>query len=137
MAPRYSSPVPRFIESPDRPRTFVNPILGGAAIALWRRRARREPSRRHSGSGPSAVPECQDHARPDFRRCVRSSRGRGVHPFGVWPVDRRHEGIDITGGSGPIIDMIGMLIHIERENWLPAGEGRAVVHRPLIDELAV
>ena len=33
--------------------------------------------------------------------------------------------------------MIGVLEHVEREDRLPASQGRRVVHRPLIDELLV
>src|SRR5208283_5680864 len=55
----------------------------------------------------------------------------------VRPVDGCHEGIDIGGRLGAVIDVIGTLVHIERQDRAPAGERRRVVHRPLVDELVV
>src|SRR5262245_13727467 len=48
-----------------------------------------------------------------------------------------HERVDIGGSHRAVIDMIGMLVHIERQDGLASGQGVAVVGRPLIDELAI
>src|SRR5207244_6537721 len=55
----------------------------------------------------------------------------------VRPVDRRHEGIDIGNRLRSVIDVIRVLVHIERQYWAAAGERRRMVQGPLIDELAV
>src|SRR5215472_10880233 len=69
---------------------------------------------------------------------VRSSRAQfAVSTRDVRPVDYRHKRIDIGGGSRPVIHVIRVLIHVECEDRLAAGERRRVVHRPLIDELGV
>src|SRR6516162_9372987 len=71
-------------------------------------------------------------------RQVCSSRTQvAVGTRDVWPVDRRHEGIDIGGGSCSVIHVIRVLVHVECKNWLAAGKCRRMVHRPLIDELAI
>ena len=44
---------------------------------------------------------------------------------------------NVIGGFGPVVQMIGVLIHVEREDRRAAGERMAVVRGPLIDELAV
>src|SRR5690349_15370054 len=53
------------------------------------------------------------------------------------PVDGGHEGADIIAGLGAVVDVIGMLVHIEREDRRSAGERMAMVRGPLVDELAV
>ena len=54
----------------------------------------------------------------------RQSAGRrkpGVGDGDARPVDRGHECIDISGRLGAIVDMIGVLVHVEREDrWPPA-----------------
>src|SRR5712692_8398075 len=64
-----------------------------------------------------------------------SSRPKlGVGVRDARPIDDRHEGIDIGGGSRAIIDVAGMLVHVEREDRPSARERRRMVRRPLIDE---
>ena len=43
-----------------------------------------------------------------------------------------HVGVDVGRRLGPIIDVVGVLVHIERENGLAAGEGVAVVGGDLL-----
>src|SRR6266700_1211022 len=54
-----------------------------------------------------------------------------------FPANRVHERIDIGRGFRAIIDMIGVLVHIERENRRAAGERVAMVRGPLVHQLAV
>src|SRR5712691_9566364 len=74
--------------------------------------------------------------------CANAGGASSRLKFGVGvrdarPIDDRHEGIDIGGGSRAIIDVVGMLVHVEREDRLPAGQRRRVVHRPLTDKPAI
>src|SRR5207302_1225078 len=50
------------------------------------------------------------------------------------PVDVFHECIDVRGRVGAVVDMIRMLVHIEREDQDRASERMRVVGRPLIHE---
>src|SRR6266478_1933130 len=54
-----------------------------------------------------------------------------------WPVDCRHEDADVLGSLGSVVDVIGMLVHIEREDGRPASQCVAMVRGPLIDEFAI
>src|SRR5258708_18166164 len=53
------------------------------------------------------------------------------------PVDGRHEDADVIGSLCSVVDVIGMFVHVEREDGRPASERMAMVRGPLIDELAV
>src|SRR5579863_6884143 len=53
---------------------------------------------------------------------------------GIFPMDRFHEGIHIGRGLRAIVHVIGMLVHIEREQRATAGNVGRVVGGPLIDE---
>ena len=55
----------------------------------------------------------------------------------IVPADRLHECFDIGRRLGAEIDVIGVLVHVERENRRAAGQRMAVVGCPLIDKLAV
>src|SRR5947209_20220337 len=57
--------------------------------------------------------------------------------IGVGPVDRAHERLDVVAGLGAVIHLIRVLIHVECENWLTAGEGRRVIGGPGINEALV
>jgi hypothetical protein len=52
----------------------------------------------------------------------------------VIPADHVHEGVHIRACSRAVIDVIGVLIHVEREDRLATGERRRVVGGPLIYE---
>jgi len=51
--------------------------------------------------------------------------------------DRIPERVGVDGGHRAVIDMTGMLLHIQRQDRMAACQGVAVVGRPLIDELAI
>src|SRR5215469_3973080 len=53
------------------------------------------------------------------------------------PAYRAHEGIDIGGRLGAVIHVIGVLIHVEREDRPSAREVRRVIRGPAIDEAMV
>jgi hypothetical protein len=55
----------------------------------------------------------------------------------IVPAERPDECIHVTTGLGTEVDMIGMLVHIERDDRGPAGDSVAMVGCPLVDELAV
>ena len=55
----------------------------------------------------------------------------------VIPPDHLHKGVDISGGSRTVIDVIGVFIHVERKDRPSTGERSRVVHGPLVDQLAV
>ena len=61
----------------------------------------------------------------------------GEHPLGIAPADGQHERVDIARGLGAVIQVIGVLVHIEREDRRAAGQRMAVVGCPLIDEPSV
>src|SRR5258708_332256 len=53
------------------------------------------------------------------------------------PANDAHEGVDVTPGLSAEVDMVGMLVHIERQDWRAPSQRVTMVGRPLIDELAV
>src|ERR1051325_11108893 len=55
----------------------------------------------------------------------------------VFPVDVAHESIDVGRRLGAIVDMIRMLVHIERQNWGRASETVGMIGCPLVDEFFV
>src|SRR5262249_60736126 len=55
----------------------------------------------------------------------------------VAPANDVHEGIDIACRLGAEVHVIGVLVHIERENRRATRQGMAMVRRPLVDKLAV
>src|SRR5260221_1736754 len=55
----------------------------------------------------------------------------------VRPVDRVHERVHIGRRLSAVVHVIGMLVHIEREDRLAAGERVGVIRRPLVHEFAV
>src|SRR5438105_9804406 len=70
--------------------------------------------------------------------CVCGSRTQfAVGTRGVRPINRGHERVDIGGRSCSVIHVIRVLVHIECQDRASAGERRRVVHRPLIDKLAI
>src|SRR5438477_4196365 len=68
--------------------------------------------------------------------CMDSPLGsqRRKEPVGITPADRVHEGVDVVGGLGAIVDVIGVLVHVEGDDGLPARQSVAMVRRPLVDE---
>src|SRR5947208_10106735 len=57
--------------------------------------------------------------------------------IGVGPVDRAHERLDVVASLGAVIHLIRVLIHVEREYRLTAGEGRGVIGGPGVNEALV
>ena len=55
----------------------------------------------------------------------------------IAPTNGVHEDIDVVCRLGAEIHVIGVLVHIEREDRDAAGQRVAVIGRPLIDEFAV
>src|SRR5262245_66163870 len=55
----------------------------------------------------------------------------------IVPANDVHECVDVARGLGTEVHLIGMLVHIEREDWRAARQCVAMVGRPLIDELAI
>src|SRR5262249_3156754 len=60
-----------------------------------------------------------------------------VEPRRVLPVNDLHEGIDISHGFCAIIHVVGMFVHVERQDRPAAGEVGFVVGGPAIDEALV
>src|SRR5713101_620306 len=56
---------------------------------------------------------------------------------GIVPVDRFHERIDVAARLGAIVHVIGMLVHVERDNRPSARNRIGMVSGPLIDETFV
>src|SRR5262245_61790408 len=52
----------------------------------------------------------------------------------VVPVDVQHERLDIRCRLRPIIDVIGVFVHIEGEDRHPTREATRMIRRPLIDQ---
>src|SRR2546422_4777232 len=50
------------------------------------------------------------------------------------PIDVLHECIHVDCGFRAVVDVIGVLVHIERQDWRRTGERMDVVCRPLIHE---
>src|SRR5262245_22662273 len=55
----------------------------------------------------------------------------------IAPADRRHISVDVGAHFGTKVDVIRMLVHIEREDWRTASESVAVIRCPLVDEFAI
>src|SRR5258708_13407125 len=58
-------------------------------------------------------------------------------PIRIAPTNRAHESIDVARRLGAKVDVIGILVHIERKNGNATSQRMAVVRRPLIDELSI
>src|SRR5215469_13615778 len=75
---------------------------------------------------------------PSFLCTVGVTRDEaGEQLVGVRPAHGIHEHVHVAAGLGTEIHMVGMLVHIEREDGLPIGERVAMIGSPLIHELAV
>src|SRR5262245_28508579 len=61
----------------------------------------------------------------------------GEQFVGIAPMDRFHEGVDIGRRLGAVVDVIGVLIHIECQDRLSSRQRVTVVGSPLVDKLAV
>src|ERR1051325_9391015 len=55
----------------------------------------------------------------------------------VFPVDVAHESIDVGRRFCAVVNVVGVLIHIERQNWGRASETVGMIGCPLIDEFLV
>ena len=60
-----------------------------------------------------------------------------VQMISIPPADGIHKRIDVCRRFGAEIHVIGMLVHIERQNRRSACQGMAMVRGPLIDQLAI
>jgi hypothetical protein len=58
-------------------------------------------------------------------------------PLGVLPADYLHEAIYIPRSFGAEIHVVGVLVHVERQDRRAAGQCVTMVGRPLVDELAI
>ena len=54
-----------------------------------------------------------------------------------WPANDAHEGVDVTRCLGPEVDVVGVLVHVERQDRGASRQCMTMVGRPLIDELAI
>src|SRR5205809_6285919 len=70
-------------------------------------------------------------------RCPRITRTFEKPPIDGFPANRVHERIDVGRGLRAVIDVVGVLVHVERENRRAAGERVAMVRGPLIHTLGV
>src|SRR5437762_1628017 len=66
-----------------------------------------------------------------------SSRVRLMQAPGVRPVEVVHERVDIFRGGRAVVDVVGVLVHIERQDRRASRHAVGVVGRPLVYELAV
>src|SRR6476660_9112599 len=57
--------------------------------------------------------------------------------IGILPPDDGHKGVDVGCRLRAEVDVVGMLVHIECQDWRTTGERMAVVRRPLIDKLSI
>src|SRR5215510_836998 len=57
-----------------------------------------------------------------------------VEFVGIGPADRLHIGLDVVTSLGAIIHVIGVLIHVENEDRLPARKIGRVICGPAIDQ---
>jgi CIC family chloride channel protein len=60
-----------------------------------------------------------------------------VQKLRVMPTNDLHKGVDVARSLGAKIEVIGMLVHIEREDRCAARKRMAVIGCPLIDEFAI
>src|SRR5262245_61347003 len=58
-------------------------------------------------------------------------------PVRIVPADGVHVRVNVSGRLGAVVNVIGVFVHIERQNGLATGEGMTVVGRPLIDQPSV
>src|SRR5262249_8576687 len=57
--------------------------------------------------------------------------------IGIFPADGSHESVNISRCFCTEVDVIGVLVHVERKNRRATCERMAVVRCPLIDELPI
>src|SRR6516165_10009450 len=55
----------------------------------------------------------------------------------VLPANHLHKTVDVATGFGAKVHVIGVFVHIERQNWRAASQRMAMIGRPLVDELAI
>src|SRR6516164_9868626 len=55
----------------------------------------------------------------------------------VFPANDLHKAIDIARRFGAEVHVIGVLVHVERQDRRAAGQCVTMVGRPLVDELAI
>src|SRR6267142_1359071 len=63
-----------------------------------------------------------------------SSRGRLMQAPDVRPVDVFHERIDVFRGGRAVVDVVGVLVHIEREDRRASRHAVGVIRCPLVHE---
>jgi len=54
--------------------------------------------------------------------------------LGIFPTDYFHKGIDVTGSLGAEIQVVRVLVHIEREDRPTARQPMRVIGGPLVDK---
>src|SRR3989344_7008936 len=55
----------------------------------------------------------------------------------VGPIDILHESLDIGHRLGAVVNVVRMLVHVERENRRAASKVAGVIARPLVNEFPV
>jgi hypothetical protein len=121
-----------------RVRLYASLVVVATVLAFIRRRglnrltgaANAKQNEKNGGEGAHDGP--RPRARPSSL-----FRYFGEQSIDILPAHGVHESLDIGAGLGAEIDVIGVLVHVERQNGRAAGERVAVIGGPLIDELAV
>ncbi|MCY1537754.1 hypothetical protein D9M68_732630 [compost metagenome] len=53
------------------------------------------------------------------------------------PVDVLHEGIDVRAGGGAVVQVVGVLVHVQRQEGRAARQRMGVISSPLVDQRAL
>src|SRR6185437_3043387 len=112
------------------PHLLSSSRFPGRQRTSWRRCRRRPQSRAkemHAYQPPRVG------SSPSYARRSSSSK-LFEHAVRAAPLDRIHERVDVSASLGAEVDVIGVLVHIERQNRNAACECVAVVGGPLIDQ---
>src|SRR5215831_18229028 len=57
--------------------------------------------------------------------------------IGILPTDDGHKSVDVGCRLRAEVDVVGMLVHVECQDWRTTGERVAVIRRPLIYEFSI
>src|SRR5262245_6354241 len=74
---------------------------------------------------------------PCARSCPPGVKKLAEQPFGIFPSNCSDIGVNVSRRLCAEIDVIGVLVHVERKNWRTPGERMTVVRCPLVDQFAI
>src|SRR5260221_1704473 len=86
---------------------------------------------RRAGPASSCASEKPSAPASGFLAVLVEALGRAV------PLDHLHEGVDVGGGLGAVVHVIGVLVHVEHQDRPAAGDRVRAIGRPAVDHALV